>query len=82
MINKIHQKTIVVKNNEAALEQATYLLFQFMKDMNKQRKQIIYDFMVFTSEHEDDDKINITIKWSIEKIEPSQQLEHLKKSTA
>jgi len=82
MINKVHEKTIVVMNNTEALEHATLVLFRFMKYMNKQRKQTIYDFMIFTSEHEDDDKRNITIKWSIEKIEPEFINEHLERPTA
>jgi hypothetical protein len=82
MINKVYEKNIVVINNIETLEQAAYLLFQHMKDMNRQRKQRTYSFMIFTSQHEDDDKINIAIKWCIEKTEPSQQLEHLKRPTA
>ncbi len=82
MIDKVHEKNIVVMNEEYHLEQSTYLLFKYMKDMNEKRKQKTYSFIIFTSEHEDDDKINIAIKWCIEKIEPSQQLEHLKRPTA
>ncbi len=70
MINKVHEKTIVIMHDEYSFQQATYLLLKYMTDMNEKRRQNTYDFMIFTSEHEDVDKRNITIKWSIEKIEP------------